>query len=263
MIIGAQLYSVRDTCDSQDGIRNTFKAMKDIGYTSVQVSGFAYDPVATRDAAEEFGLHIGLTHVGGGIAEIINNTADVIARHKALGVDVVGIGYPGGYLEEIDGVRYVLAEKMVSDLSDATKKLNDAGLKLAYHNHALEFASRNGEPLPLDIFFEKTNWNFTFDCGWAAFAGADAPAYIRKYADRLEYVHLKDFHPECEGKQPYELITPIYSGSMPTDDIIKALNDVKTVKVAYVEQDNAPTFSSSWEQMKISYDNIKAKGWIK
>ena len=80
MIIGAQLYSVRDKCVSEETIKATFKAMKEIGYTSVQISGFPYDAQKARDYADEYGLHIGLTHTA--IDQIINNTQQIIKNHK-------------------------------------------------------------------------------------------------------------------------------------------------------------------------------------
>lgn len=43
MKIGAQLYSVNIKCKTEEGIRETIKAMKELGYESVQISGFEYD----------------------------------------------------------------------------------------------------------------------------------------------------------------------------------------------------------------------------
>jgi len=257
MIIGAQLYSVRDTCTSPEGIRNTFKAMKEIGYKSVQVSGFTYDARLTREAADEYGLHIGLTHTG--IPDIINDVDAVIEKHKILGADVVGIGYPGGYT---DGTT-VDIERLIKDLKPYTDAIYGAGLKFAYHNHALEYNKASSGDIPMNILFNETNWNFTFDTGWADYAGSNVVEDIKKYADRLEYVHLKDFKSVIgENGEAKKEITPIYTGTVPCDDIIAELIKAGT-KVAYVEQDNAPSFGDSWAQMKISYDNISAKGWIK
>ncbi|MEA4890156.1 MAG: sugar phosphate isomerase/epimerase [Clostridiaceae bacterium] len=257
MIIGAQLYSVCTRCDSNEGIRTTFKTMKEIGYNSVQISGFAYDARKTREYADEFDLHIGLTHTE--IPEIINETDAVIKNHQILGADVVGIGYPGGYLT--DGV--VQVEKMIADLSPAAKKLEDAGLKLAYHNHYMEFADMGGY-CAMDVLYEKTNWNFTLDTGWVDFAGADAVGAVKKYASRLQYVHIKDFRaPKYENESSVDRIVPIYYGATPMDEIMQALIDVGTVKVAYVEQDNAVQAADPYGEMKKSYDALKIRGWTK
>ena len=76
MIIGAQLYSVRDKCSNAEDIKATFSEMKKMGYTSVQVSGFPYDAEVVHQAAVENDLHIGLTHTS--TREIINETDEVI-----------------------------------------------------------------------------------------------------------------------------------------------------------------------------------------
>ena len=253
MIIGAQLYSVRNTCDTAEGIRETFKALSAMGYRSVQVSGFPYDAESTRAAADEFGLTIGLTHTS--MDDIRFKTDEVIKKHKILGADVVGIGSAGHYFKDN---KYLDVDAFVNDFADATKKLNDAGLKLAYHNHYLEFIDLGGYNA-MDALYEKTNWNFTLDTGWVDYAGANAVEVIKKFADRLEYVHLKDFTaPNAEGQRT---ITAMYTGSVPNDAIIPALINAGTVKVAYVEQDNAPDSGDALGQMAISINNLKAKGF--
>lgn len=39
MIVGAQLYTVRDFCKTPEDLAETLKKIADIGYTSVQLSG--------------------------------------------------------------------------------------------------------------------------------------------------------------------------------------------------------------------------------
>ncbi len=253
MIIGAQLYSVRDKCSTEDGIKATFKRMKEIGYSSVQISGFPYNAEKAKEYADEYGLHIGLTHTA--IDQIINHTQEVIQNHKILGADVVGIGYPGGYYN--NGI--LETDRLISDLTSAVQAIEDAGLKFGYHNHAMEFKDLGGY-YPLDILFEKTNWNFILDVGWVDFAGADAVKAVNKYASRLEYVHLKDFRAAQEPNEPDgNRIVSLYNGNVPLDAILTALKKAGT-KVAYVEQDNAVE-KNSYEEMKNSYEALKKKGW--
>lgn len=257
MLIGAQLYSVCKKCDTEEGIRETIKTMKELGYQSVQVSGFAYDAEKLRSYADEFGMHIGLTHTAA--ADILNNTDEVIRKHKILGADVVGIGSASGYVNG-DIIRI---DDFIRDFTPAVEKIQAAGLKFAFHNHYKEFYDLGGYCY-MDELYEKTNWNFTLDVGWADFAGVDAVAYINKYKDRLQYVHLKDYREEREGdKAPSSRLVPIYSGLVPMDKIVQALVDVGTVKVAYVEQDNASQTPDPYGEMKKSIEAIKAHGWLK
>jgi len=256
MKIGAQLYSVRDKCSNAEDIKATFAEMKKMGYTSVQVSGFAYDADVVHQAALENDLHIGLTHTP--IPEIINDTDEVIRKHKIIGADMVGIG--GGF-QYFDENRIVDVDKMIEELSPAVKKINEAGLLFGYHNHDFEFVGEVGSRT-IDKIFEKTDWMIILDTGWADLAGSNIVEDINRFKDRLKYVHLKDFDKTpSEDGTPGRLITPLYYGQTPIDTIIKALKEVNTV-AAYVEQDNAPSSGDSWNEMKKSIDGLKKKGWI-
>ncbi len=259
MLIGAQLFSVCDRCKDEQGIRETFKAMKEIGYKSVQLSGFKYDPDKICEYKSEFDMHVGLTHTD--IPTLLNDVDSLIENHKKMGVEVIGLGYPGVYLSE--DRQDVRLEDMIRDLETPVKKINDAGLRFAYHNHFWEFYDRGGY-CDMDILFEKTNWNFTLDTGWVHFAGADPFKTIEKFKNRLEYVHLKDYRAEQEENEDcMKRLVPMYAGVTPMDDIIKALVAVGTVKVAYVEQDSAAFGDNSYGEMQKSFDALKEHGWVK
>lgn len=67
------------------------------------------------------------------------------------------------------------------------------GLKIVYHNHTTEFRFVEGEYL-LETVIKNTDPEtvcFCLDCGWAACAGVDVPALLRKYPGRFENLHLK------------------------------------------------------------------------
>ena len=255
MKIGAQLYSINNKCQSPEDIKATLQRMKDIGYKSVQLSGFPYDAELTRAAADEVGIHIGLSHTS--IPEILENTDEVIRKHLITGADTVGIGSPGPYMK--DGkVDY---ERMLRELAPAVEKIQAAGLNFAYHNHYWEFTDLGGFNL-MDYFYENTNWNFILDTGWVHFTGTDVIATIRKYADRLKYVHLKDFREAREDDANIvDRIVPMYDGAIPFDEIIATLVDVGTVEIAYVEQDNASKAEDPYAEMERSYRALAAHGW--
>ena len=64
VLTGAQMYSVRTLTQTQEGLDATLKALKEMGYTSVQLSGQnpALDPSAVRDALDKYGLICPATH---------------------------------------------------------------------------------------------------------------------------------------------------------------------------------------------------------
>ena len=253
MKIGAQLYSVRTKCQTNEDVRQTLKRMSEIGYQSVQVSGFPYDDEAVRAAADEFNLHIGLTHTG--INEIINDTDEIIKKHKILGADMVGIGSFGTYK---DG-DIILVEDLVRDITPAIEKIKDAGLDFGYHNHHWEFMDQGGY-IAMDKFYELTDWKFILDTGWVARADADPLATIEKYADRLKYVHLKDFKKNEDGT--WGDITSLFNGAVCVSTIVMALNKLGTVEAAYVEQDNAVNFDC-YEEMEKSISHLKINGFVR
>jgi len=256
MKIGAQLFSVNTKCKTEAGIRETFRVMKQQGYESVQISGFEYDSARVKDYANEFGLHIGLTHTP--ISRIIEETDAVIKDHLIMGASVVGIGYPNGYVK--DGI--VDVDNMIAELMPAILKIQDAGLGFAYHNHAMEFVDQGGYNT-MDQLFEKTNWNFTLDTGWCVVAGGDVLKAIEKYATRLKYVHLKDFRAEKPGDIKIdERIVSLYHGMVPMDEILNALKKIGTVEVAYVEQDTASLSNDPYAEMGESIKQLKRRGWI-
>lgn len=258
MLVGAQLYSVRNKCGSSAEIKETLAKMKELGYASVQVSGFPYDAEEVRKAADEVGMHIGLTHTD--IKAVIGNTDEVIRNHKILGADMVGIGYPGGY---IDSEGKIDIKKLYEDISPAVEKINNAGLKFGYHNHAYEFKPNNEGIIPIDWMFKNTNWHFILDTGWMCEAGEDAEKRIAEFASRLYYVHLKDFKKATElNEESHTRISPIGYGDLPMTDVWNWLENVG-VKIAYVEQDNAAEKEDAYGEMKKSIDYLISKGLAK
>ena len=257
MKIGAQLYSINNKCRSPEDIKATLTEMKEIGYESVQLSGFPYDAELTRAAADEVGIHIGLSHTA--IPDIINSTDEVIRKHLITGADTIGIGSPGSYAEG-NVVHY---KEMIRDLTPAVEKIQAAGLNFAFHNHFLELEDLGGFTI-LDYLYENTSWNFILDTGWVHYTGTDVISVIKKYKDRLKYVHLKDFREAREDDKHFtDRIVPMYDGAIPFDEIIAALVEVGTVEIAYVEQDNASKAEDPYGQMRKSYEALKAHGWTK
>ncbi len=64
MKIGAQLFTVRDYCQTPEALANTLKRIADIGYRYVQVSGVCeYDPQWLKDELDKNGLQCVLTHI--------------------------------------------------------------------------------------------------------------------------------------------------------------------------------------------------------
>ena len=130
MKLGAQLYSVRQFTQNYEDLRATFDKLKKIGYDVVQVS--AIGPIPAEQVvkvSKEYNLPITCTHSP--IARILDDTDKLIEEHKIMGCSQIGIGWMDP--KEFDTIEK--AKAVIEKLRIPAKKINDAGLTLAYHNH--------------------------------------------------------------------------------------------------------------------------------
>ena len=234
MKLGAQLYSVRDHLKTPEDVRATFLKMKEIGYQNVQLSGNApIDAEVLRRICEETDTSIVITHTAP--ERILNETDAVIAEHKIFGCPVIGIGgMPKEYRDGAEGV-----EKFIADFSAAAEKIEAAGLKIAYHNHAFELTTPYDETRNVFDYMIETlkNWQFTADVYWIEKGEGDAETYLRKIGgERLVNVHFKDM-----DKTEERGICACGDGVI---DFVKltAVCEELGVKNILVEQDNANKF---------------------
>lgn len=69
-----------------------------------------------------------------------------------------------------------------------------SGLAFGYHNHQWEFTNTvDGRPV-FDVFVERLAPEVVLeiDTFWATVAGQDTPAVLRRYGDRVKFIHVKD-----------------------------------------------------------------------
>lgn len=188
MEIGAQFFTVRDTCRTLKDFSLTLRKIADIGYRTVQISGTcAYDPQWLAQELEKNGLKCVLTHIP---ADRIAGDAQQVAKeHDVFGCDYVGLGWYGFDPEK--GMSY---ENFVNTFGAAAKVLKENGKYFMYHNHDQEFKKLDGvrildricEDIPADLM------GITFDTYWAQVGGADPAQCLERLAGRIPCIHLKD-----------------------------------------------------------------------
>ena len=137
MLIGAQLYTLRNSCKTTDDLRETIKRVADMGYTAVQLSGVCdYDPEWMRELLDECGLIAPLTHFS--YSRVMNDTDATIEFHRVFGARYIGIGsIPNFKKSGCDLEKY---EQFMAEAIPAAKKIKEAGMKFMYHNHNMEFS---------------------------------------------------------------------------------------------------------------------------
>lgn len=204
MKIGAQLYTVRDFCQTEGDLACSLEKIAKMGYTTVQVSGIGkIDPLRLRELCDENGLSIVLTHNDPN--RIINDTDRLIEEHNILGCDYIGLGaMPPKYQN------FFWVEHFARDFREPAKKIAAAGKLLMYHNHNFEFEKGPDGRRLIEILMDDMapeEMGFTLDTYWVQAGGADVCEWLERLKGRLPCVHLKDMavkgfdqlHGPCPG----------------------------------------------------------------
>ena len=221
---GLQIYSltVRNGQEFTQNIPGGLKRVAQMGYTSIELAGYNAEgrigavPMAEfKKYADDAGLKIVSTHVNPPMSEFTKNNFEQIKEfwkkasdhHAAIGCKyIIQPGQPSTRsTEEVAFVGEVFNE--------AGKIAKAAGLIFGYHNHSGEYASvvpRGREILPTrwpwgslpegtkmiyDGLLEATDPSlviFENDVYWTVMGQQDPVAYMKKYANRIRVLHIKD-----------------------------------------------------------------------
>jgi inosose dehydratase len=101
-----------------------------------------------------------------------------------------------------------------------------AGLVPSFHPHLGTIAE---SPAQIEKVFQHTGINFCPDTAHLQAGGGDPVGLIRSYADRIKYVHLKDFK---DGQ-----FLPLGQGSQDLDGVLAALQAIRYAGWIVVELD--------------------------
>ncbi|HLE74519.1 MAG TPA: sugar phosphate isomerase/epimerase [Candidatus Bathyarchaeia archaeon] len=194
--IALQLYSVREDC-ARD-FPGTLAAVADMGYEGVEFAGY-YGRSADelRKMLDSLGLRTAGTHIS--VDALLGNELQrTIKFNRILGNHFLIVPW--------------LPEKMRSSkaewlktaclMNDIAEKIKPEGMRVGYHNHAIEFQPIDGE-MPCDIFFGATKPDVVMqlDTGNAMRGGINPDGIleiIKHYPNRAVTVHLKEFSSKNE-----------------------------------------------------------------
>ena len=247
MRIGAQLYTVREYTQTQKDFADTIKKISQIGYDLVQASavGAVIPPSEIAETCKAYNIKVTLTHTNPD--RILKDTERVIDEHHLMGAKYVGIGsLPAGYSKDKDGYR-----RFITDYIPVARALKESGLQLLYHNHAFEFEKIDGV-LALDYMYDKfADLNFTLDTYWIQAGGADPAYWIKKYGERVDVLHLKDY--AIVNGEPRN--AEVKEGNLNWDAIMEAAS-AAGVEYGMVEQDDCYG-RDPFESLRISFNNLR------
>ncbi|HOA84608.1 MAG: sugar phosphate isomerase/epimerase [Clostridiales bacterium] len=251
MKIGAQLYTVREYCQTTEGFAETLKKIADIGYTTVQVSGTCkYEPEWLAEQLKQTGLSCVITHTNP--AEIQKDPEGVVRAHNVFGCRHIGIGsLPGG----CDGLDKI--DEFIEEFLPVAKAIRDNGSYLMYHNHHFEFGKYNTKMTYLERMIEAfpaDSLGFTLDTYWIQVGGGNPAEWIIKLKGRVPCIHLKDLVMFKKEQR----MAPVGYGNINFDAVISAAESAGT-EYLLVEQDNSYG-ENPFDALKKSYEYLRSKG---
>jgi inosose dehydratase len=182
--------------------------------------------------------------------------ADTIAKHTANAKFVRDAG--GMYLQVLDQLkpypRTVTAaecQRLGKLMTEIGKRTADLGVPLAYHNHMNTIGER---PADLDRVLDASDPKYVkllLDTAHCVAGGGDPAEAVRKYHDRLIFVHLKDVVDspmDAPGaKYPFKWVE-LGRGRVDLPAVFAALDQVKFRGWAVVELDRVPDKSTTPRQ---------------
>lgn len=190
MQIGAQMYTVRESCRTLDGFAETLARIADIGYPVVQVSGTCPFPAGwLKEQLQKNGLRCVLTHTP--VSRLLEETETVIRDHDVFGCPFIGLGY-----WSFDPDSDMSCDRFLRTFPPVARKLQAGGKYFMFHNHDGEFRRLPDGRIVLECLAEEIPaalMGFTLDTFWIQAGGGDPAQWLEKLAGRIPCIHLKDY----------------------------------------------------------------------
>lgn len=242
--VGVQLYTVRGAMGKD--MAATLKAVAKLGYREVEFAGyFAHPPADVRRMLDDNGLSAPSCHLG---LEAVREGFDATAAaahtvgHKYLTVASLDMRA----LKTVDDWK-----RMADTFNEAGRRAKAAGLRYAFHNHAVEYAKVDDQ-IPMDILLGGTDPSlvaFEMDLYWITRAGFDPRTYFARFPGRFELVHVKD-----SMGAPNHKMTAVGAGTIDWKGIF-AQHRRAGITHYFVEHDD-PT--DEMDSIRLSYNYLKA-----
>jgi sugar phosphate isomerase/epimerase len=268
--IGLQLYTVREAVAKD--LAGTLRAIADIGYREVELAGIpAKSATELRTLLNDCGLTAPSMHAS--MADLQQGLQERIDYAKALGTEYLVCAFPwtaDARFRTIpnQAVMSIASGITLDDWKWNAEQLNRigaaaraAGLRCGYHNHNMEFRSY-GDVVAYDELLRLTDPSLVtmeMDLAWVVTAGADPVKYLKKHADRISLLHVKEVRKDLRvtADRLQSQTTEVGSGRIDWQRLFQAM-DADRIRHYFVEQENFDR--SPLEAVKISFAYLKGLG---
>lgn len=228
MRIGLQISSLKPYIQTREGVRDTLRRVREMGYEDVQLQWTGAD-VPCEFIADEMRAN-GLACWGTqDYYDVVMARLDYEIRAAHLyGARYICVsGIPERFMSP-EGIR-----AMAIEMTDTQARLADEGIRLTFHPRNIEYAVICGDAATCRLLDAAPDVQLTLDAYHSAIAGMDTAALMRRYAGRVDIIHLKDAV-ECKKGAA---LTPVGSGAIDFAPAIAACADA-SVKVIMAEQES-------------------------
>ncbi len=243
-------------------IRTMLYRVKKIGYDGIEMgtpAGFTHREY--RDIMDEIGLTV--TSAGGlryPALEGCDFSANIEECHTLGAANVMVSNMPSVVLGNPEELK-----RFIANLNRAGKILwEEGGIRLSYHNHAVDFSRINGETILRQII-DGTDGRYVFfepDTHWLQAGGGHVITWLKALAGRMYIVHCKDYgidpysdHTFVEGT--HKIFAEIGEGNLNWPGIIAACK-AQGVTWCSIEQDRVQR--PGYEAIGLSLKNLRAFG---
>ncbi len=226
--------------------------ISEVGFRGIQLRSnlmqeYGDRPKALRDLLAEHRLTF-TAFSSGGVRTAPGTEAEEITKHVRHATFVRDAG--GLYLQVTDSARPKDRQPTPEDFRALGRVLNeigrraiDLGVPVGYHNH---MHSLGESPEEVDRIMEASDPHYVkllLDVAHYHQGGGDSAQAIRKYRDRLLFLHIKDVEsPVAAAGEParaYRFVE-LGRGKVNLPSVFKALKEVKFRGWAVVELDSVP-----------------------
>jgi inosose dehydratase len=230
------------------------KEISELGFRGIQLRSnilkdYGERPKDLRDLLSQHRLEL-VALSSGGVGIAAGTEAAEIAKHVSNAKFVHDVG--GHYLQVTDSARPKDRKPEGADfkqlghvLTEIGKRATDLGVPVGYHNH---MNSLGESPEEVDRIMEAADSRYVkleLDIAHYQQGGGDPAKAIRKYHDRLLFLHIKDVAnlPAGDARGRAYQWVELGRGKVDLPGVFAALKDVKFRGWAVIELDSVPDSS--------------------
>ena len=226
--IGVQISSVRKYLETPQGVLDSFRKVREIGFRHIQIQWVGKDvpDAVVTQALRQNDLHCLGTQDFYDV--VMQDWPRTLTQNELWGGEYVCVSGIPERFHSHDGLLL-----LAKDLSTAAASLAATGRKLLFHARKQDFLHFDGH-LSLDLLLDHTpdNFQLELDSYHVVQAGYDLPEWLHRYDGRMDILHAKDFAHTESG----EILVPPGQGLLDWPAIFDACRNT-AVRYILVEQE--------------------------